>query len=320
MIVGNHDLPVGFGKASSVEIFDTLNTPNVYIVEEPKILRIKTKEGEVQIACIPWTTRALFLGRECRALSDDEANEKIRKVCSELIKNFTNKLDPSIPSVLACHLAVSEAVYSGGERLAMIGKEPTIPKEVLARSAFDYVCLGHIHKHQNLNPDSHPPIVYCGSIERVDFGEEKEEKGFCIVTLNGKDTSYKFIKTPARPFHTINVSTEGGNPTECIIRELKKHDLAGAIVKIFYTTSNEGDSINHTEIKLALKDAFLLAGIFRKTHVERKRRPHISEDLRMIDALDRYIKANPSLNRIERELKATALALERELEAKDDSS
>ena len=43
---------------------------------------------------------------------------------------------------------------------------------------FDYVALGHLHRFQNVNGSHFPPVVYSGSIERVDFGERKEEKGF----------------------------------------------------------------------------------------------------------------------------------------------
>jgi len=55
-----------------------------------------------------------------------------------------------------------------------VGKGFTIPLSLLTRPCFDYVALGHVHRHQNstslMTPD-YPP-----SIERVDFSEEKETK------------------------------------------------------------------------------------------------------------------------------------------------
>ena len=60
---------------------------------------------------------------------------------------------------------------------------------------FDYVALGHIHKAQNLNENSHPPIIYSGSIERVDFGEAKDDKFFVIAEVDkGKcDISWRLL-------------------------------------------------------------------------------------------------------------------------------
>ncbi len=46
--------------------------------------------------------------------------------------------------------------------------------------------MGHIHKHQNLTRDREeaPPVIYSGSMERIDFGEEGDPKGFCWVELD----------------------------------------------------------------------------------------------------------------------------------------
>ena len=63
----------------------------------------------------------------------------------------------------------------------------------------DYVALGHIHKHQVLHYAS-PPVVYAGSIDRVDFGEEHEDKGWVLVDLPEKGRAeWEFRKVAARP-------------------------------------------------------------------------------------------------------------------------
>ena len=76
----------------------------------------------------------------------------------------------------------------------------------LAIEPFDYVALGHLHRYQNLKSYGYPAIVYSGSIERIDFGERKEEKGFCCHHSKKKVTAtHEFIKTPTRPFIQIEV-------------------------------------------------------------------------------------------------------------------
>ena len=57
----------------------------------------------------------------------------------------------------------------------MLGQDIVIPKSVLADTRFDYVAMGHIHKYQVLT-HQRPPIVYPGSLERIDFGEEKDKR------------------------------------------------------------------------------------------------------------------------------------------------
>ena len=49
--------------------------------------------------------------------------------------------------------------------------------------------MGHLHRYQNLNQHGYPAVVYSGSIERVDFGERKEDKGFCFVKIIEKGTT-----------------------------------------------------------------------------------------------------------------------------------
>ncbi len=72
--------------------------------------------------------------------------------------------------VLTAHASVQGASY-GGERTVMLGGDLVLPGSLVRNPRLDYVALGHIHKPQDLNQDGHPPVIYPGSIERVDFGE-----------------------------------------------------------------------------------------------------------------------------------------------------
>ena len=58
----------------------------------------------------------------------------------------------------------------------------------------DYVALGHIHKPQNLNENAHPPVIYPGSIERVDFGEVDDDKFFVIAHVERGRTKVEWRK------------------------------------------------------------------------------------------------------------------------------
>jgi len=321
LINGNHDNPVSFGKATSLDIFGTLNVPKARIVTEPELLNIETKAGPVQVFGLPWPTKNLFLTREeCKNITDEEAIKHLQIRASKKILEFARMVKPGIPAILAAHLAAAEATYSGSERSVMIGNDPVFSTQVLAQKEFNYVALGHIHKFQDLNPGNSIPVVYPGSIERINFGEEKEDKGFCLVNIEGGKTSYEFIPVPARRFITIDIIIpQEQDPTDALLCEIEKHDLSEAIVRIFYTMPAEGvDSLDFNKINPALEEAFLVATIAEKSKlIERTQRAEISEDLGMLEALDKYIQSNPELVSLADELKTRAQKLEQELENRE---
>jgi len=319
MINGNHDIPVSFGRATSLDIFDTLNVSGIKVVTEPELLNIETKAGLLQVFGIPWPTKNLFLVKEeYKNFTDEEITLEIQKRVSEKIIESARVINPNIPAIFAAHLAAVEATYSGSERSAIIGRDPVFPTLILAQKEFDYVALGHIHKFQDLNLDSHPPVVYSGSMERINFGEEKDDKGVCLVNIEKGQTSYEFIPLPARKFVTIEVTiSEEQEPTNALIREIEKYDLSEAVVRVFYTMSAEKeDLMDFKRINSALEEAFLVTTIAKKSKPEerRKRVEEITEDLGMLEAMDKYIQNNPDLVSLSEELKTYAQELEKEFE------
>ena len=318
MINGNHDNPVSFGKATALDIFNTLNVPGVRVLTEPELLIIETKSGPVQVFGLPWPTKNLFLAKEeYKNFTDEEITQEIQKRVSKKIIEYAHLMKSNMPAIFAAHLTAAEATYSGSERSAIIGRDPVFPTHLLAQEEFDYVALGHIHKFQDLNLHNHPPVVYSGSIERINFGEEKEDKGICLVNIEGGNTSYEFIPVPARKFITIDVTiSEGQDPTNTLIQEIEKYDLSETVVRVFYTISAEReDLLDFKRINSALEKAFLVTTITKKSKpLERVKRIEVSEDLDLQEALDKYIQSNPELGPLSEELKNYAQELEKELE------
>ena len=318
MINGNHDNPLSFGKATSLDIFDTLNVSGVKVVTEPELFNIETKAGPVQIFGLPWPTKNLFLAKEeYKDFTDEEVTKEIQKRVSKKIKKYARMMRPGTPAIFAAHLAAAEATYSGSERSAIIGRDPVFFTQVLAQKEFDYVALGHIHKFQDLNLNNHPPVVYPGSIERINFGEEKDNKGVCLVNIEGSKTSYEFISLPARKFITVDaVISKEQDPTNALIEEIEKYDLSESVVRVFYTMpAGREDLLDFKRINSALEGAFLVTTIAKKSKpMERLQRAEISENLGMLEAMDKYIKNSPDLIPLSEELKTYAQELEKELE------
>ncbi len=358
MVVGNHDIPGAFGRATSIDIFGTLGISKVSVATGPRIFNIETKSGPIQVACLPWPTQSRLMTKdEYSGLSAFEITRKIESICADIVEKFGDELDKRIPSVLLAHVTAADAEYSKSERTAVIGRDPTLLTSVLTNSQFDYVALGHIHKFQDLNPRGRPYVVYPGSVERVDFGEEKEEKGFCLVTIKDKsegpgvrtesedenlslfsevacakkdnrplerEVRYEFIETPARPFITIiSEVKKGEDPTQIILREIKKNDLKDAVVRVLYTVYEDViGSVDYRAIDKALRDtgAFYVVGIIPKVEIpERIRRSEVSEELGVDEALDKYIDNTPEFEPFRKELKKYAAQLEDQLERQGEN-
>jgi exonuclease SbcD len=244
MVTGNHDSPNALGRATATEIFDTLSVPNVYVASKPGVYRVPTSSGEIQIAALPWVRRSALLAREdTRNLDFSQINERLQKVLTGVIAQQAEKIDPGLPSILAAHVWVLNAKL-GTEKSMSIGQEHMLLLGSVANPIFDYVALGHIHKAQSLNEI--PPVVYSGSLERLDFGDEGDEKGFYLIEIlpdesSGKrKTTYEFRPIKARSFFTLHID----------IQETDLEPNGVVFLKIMDNLDNIKDAIVRLEIAL----------------------------------------------------------------------
>jgi exonuclease SbcD len=292
LLVGNHDLPAASGRANSLDIYETLGVPNVTVGRATTIYRIETAAGPVQIAALPWLRRSALLARpEFRNLNAQDARRAIEAHAAEFIASAAEQLDPEIPSILAAHVSVEGATY-GSERSVLVGEDIVLPRSTVANPAFSYVALGHIHKHQVLY--EHPLVLYPGSLERVDFGEERDPKGFVTVEIEGHEARYRFHPVGARRFATVRARPSGDDPTGAVLRDLERAEPAGAVVRLIVEAEPEVDArIDYGLVRRALRDAYAVAGIRREvTRPDRRQSAAAGvESLSVADALDVYLKS-----------------------------
>jgi exonuclease SbcD len=295
LLVGNHDVPAITQRASSIEIFHTLEVDNVIVGRTDKIHLIETKRGPVQVATVPYPVRQRLLGEMVtHGMSLGEVDELLRQQVDLLIRGLAERLDPAVPAVLAGHFGVQGARL-GSEQNIMLGRDIAVLRGTLADPAWDYVALGHVHSHQDLNAGYHPPVVYSGSIERVDFGEEGEPKGFCWVNLSRGQTTYQFVELKARPFVSIRVDVRGlPDPTQAIIHEIGRYDVTDAVVRVIITASPENEPlIRDRDIEKALDRAAYVAAILREIDRQERRRLGTDhpEELTPLELLEHYLIA-----------------------------
>ena len=196
LVAGNHDTPHAAGRATTVDIFATLEVENVFVARKPEVIPIETKDGPVQVLALPWIIRSALLARdEYKNRSLEEINQLILDKIINIVEGpegLISQLDRTLPTIFAAHATVQGAVY-GSERSVMLGQEVILPPGLVRNTAFDYVALGHIHKHQVLHDN--PPVIYSGSVERIDFGEEREDKGFVVAEVERGRARWQFVQT-----------------------------------------------------------------------------------------------------------------------------
>lgn len=263
VLVGNHDISPAAGRAHAIEIFDTLAVEGIIIADRPKVYTIETRSGPLQLIALPWVTRhSLLTKEELRMASFLEVETMLLSRIERFLEYATEELDPDIPTVLSAHGTIDGATV-GIERQIMLGKDLVLPKSFVALPGVDYVAMGHIHKHQSLS--NHPPIVYPGSIERIDFGEEHEVKGCVLVELEKGNTRWQFHPLAARPFVTVNVDVRNSSdPQERVATAVRQRDLTDAVVRVQIEAKQEQTpQLRVSEIEQFVQDAgaFFVAAV-----------------------------------------------------------
>ncbi len=284
LLVGNHDLPNASSRANAVEIFPTLQVPNVYIGDNLQTYQVATPAGPLQVVAVPWPRRGRLISREeSRGLTIDQVRAEIESRMTEAIAQRVSDLDPGIPAILAGHLTVNGSTL-GTERSMMLGNDHVLLASALHRPELEYVALGHIHKYQVLRREN-PIMAYSGSLQRVDFSEEADEKGFCVVDLDPsapqgqRVTDFSFQPVNARRFVTIDVTIAPGepDPTAVVLRAIGRREVADAVVRVRIRLPAASDPLlREGEIREALRSAHFIAAISRD--VEGARRTRLASD------------------------------------------
>ncbi|MEH2056407.1 MAG: exonuclease SbcCD subunit D [Nostoc sp.] len=257
LLVGNHDQHSQGQGGASLNIYRTLGVPGFVVGDTLTTHCIQTRNGKVQVITLPWLTRSTLMTRqETEGLSLAEVNQLLTERLRVVIEGEIRRLDPDVPTVLLAHLMADNATL-GAERFLAVGKGFTLPLSLLTRPCFDYVALGHVHRHQNLNKSNNPPVIYPGSIERVDFSEEKEDKGYVMLELERGSAEWEFCPLTVRTFRTIEVDiSKADDPQGVLMKAIAKYDIEDAVVRLIYKLRSEqmdliDSSSLHTALNLA---------------------------------------------------------------------
>ena len=295
LLVGNHDLSPAAGRAHAIQEFDTLQVPYVRVLQKPELLTPNELWGlPVQVIAMPWISRSgLMASLGASAVDSKELFGNIETRISELVEGWIQEAGNDLPLILTAHASVEGALF-GAERLVMLGSDLVLPTWLVKDQRLDYVAMGHIHKPQDVNQGQHPPVIYPGSIERIDFGEARDDKFYILADITRGDAKVEWRKIEGtRPFierRAVLGSTE--NVTDFLKSQLPNQaGISGAILKLTVEYPREWDVlIDETALRKHTENAFEFHFV-RKPKVEaRVRIPEgqVVSSMSPLDLLDQY--------------------------------
>ena len=299
LLTGNHDISPATGRAHAIQEFETLDVPYVKVLDKPQFLSKDDLGGlPIQVIALPWISRSgMMAALELDSTDPSETYKILGERINELIENWLLEADPKLPVIFTAHASVEGAKY-GSERMVMLGNDMVLPPALVKDKRLDYVAMGHIHKPQNLNEDRHPPVIYPGSIERVDFGEANDRKYFIIAEVNkGKtEVEWRELKN-IRPFIDIHINLESD---QAINQKLQgalppEDKLKDAIIRMVVEYQRDWESlIDEAALRTLTASAFEFHFVKRPLMQARVRLPEgrAASSLDVIELLDIYWDAS----------------------------
>jgi len=296
LLVGNHDISPATGRAHAMQEFETIPVPHVRVISKPCYLGPEDLDGlPLQIIGMPWISRSnLMASLEMSGAEPGKIYEEIESRVEQLVRQWLDeRRDPLLPLVLTAHASVQGAEY-GSERCVMLGSDLVLPGSLVRDPRINYVALGHIHKAQDLNKGAQPPVIYPGSIERVDFGEVNDKKCFVIAEVEaGRETKVEWRALPGRPFidrwaRLVSAEEMQAGLLTCLP---SPDEMVDAVVRLVLEYPAELDPlVNETELRRIAEPAFEFHLVRRPQREARLRLPNdvAISSLSPLDLLDKY--------------------------------
>jgi exonuclease SbcD len=199
----------------------------LYLAADPTFLRLKDPSGgfDVQFVMMPYPNPTHYLKGDGapKYASPDEKTRLLVAAFEEALRDIRKHpaFDPDAPAVLGAHVHVFGSVV--GPSLFRISPDEDVVVGESFHDQFDYVALGHIHKPQAVGGRTH--VRYCGSIERMDLGEQLDAKGVVLFEIGpeGLVGEPVTLPMPSTPVYEVSVLT----PAEDLPRLRAEYPDAG---------------------------------------------------------------------------------------------
>jgi exonuclease SbcC len=276
----------------ALEEMISIDGKDIFFFTQPGIRKFYTVSGVIQVAGLPGFDKGHFRA-QFPGLSAEEENQVFTQQLAQIVQGLSAQVDSAMPSVFMAHHTVVGCDMGNGTHIFQ-ANEVVLDAATLDNSAFDLVCLGHIHKAQKLEVCS-KPVYYSGSIDADRFNDEGHVKGFWIHSNPCDFDRWQsiFIKTPAREFLTLKmdqnlVNLQNTNPNKLAIQ-----GQTNKVIRVLYTCDSETEKAldkKKLERDLYAADAYYVSEIRPESITTTVNRERMHQTLTVKDCLCGYME------------------------------
>jgi exonuclease SbcD len=181
-----------------------------YLATEPDLVRVEDRHTglPVQFLLMPYPTPTRYLRGEAnqRYQGYDERNRALMTAFTRTLHDLRNSdaFSEELPAILSAHIGVRGSDLG---RLFRLSEDEDVifdPAEI--PTGFAYTALGHIHRPQAVG--GNPAVRYSGSIERMDLGEQNDDKSVVVFDLGaeGIEGEIRTLPLESTPVYEINIT------------------------------------------------------------------------------------------------------------------
>ncbi len=205
----------------------------------------------------------------------EDENEYSRRICSSFRRILNDLKEKECDYIVTVgHFLVEKAKV----REKIYETDTPVQINCIWSSDVSYVALGHVHEFQHVSRN----IVYSGSIEKITFAEENDQKYFVLIKEHGGDLEFIPIELNTRPLITLPKKSLNINSldfsmypqldiTEVFLNKLRNINIPnGAIVRIKYKIRS-GQRLDQDAIYRLLKAKKALHTLFVPEIISGKR-------------------------------------------------
>jgi len=293
-IVGNHDYPNSENQIHCLSEWKTLGIKGVTVVDEPSVISLGSDdEGHYVALCMPHIPKSVT-GKRRYAEVYKEEFEKLWENYQEHVRHVSTGRPFYV--MFLSHVLATGAVLGATDWAVAQGDGVDIA-EVLRGKYIDLGFLGDVHKEQSVLVQGPTVVAYSGSLERIDFGETMDRKGFYSVEL-GHPSKMEFVVNNAVPFVEVvcNITTSSPMNELSAFLEQEFHNpgrYEGAIVKVVIEATEEQarliDETKFRELFAELRPREIASFQVNVTGAERVRNENVNENASPVDTLKEWV-------------------------------